>query len=136
MPSQEQAQADAAQRGMVGASQLAMVMPTLHEQYGALRGLDHLLRGGGDPSSSYPWLQSMIDAGLLYPGKGGVGLDMSIPYGGPNQPRTQRLIDAYEQYQEYLKGGGQPVYFPQPKPTMNVPRYDPAQGTRILGTMP
>jgi hypothetical protein len=99
-----------------------------HGAYGELRGLDQMLRGGIAPEHLYPFIQSLIDQGILYGTNPGLGT--AIPWGGSQAPKTQRLIDMYERYQDYLNAGNAPTRFPP------MQRYDPSQGPRILGTLP
>jgi hypothetical protein len=106
-----------------------------HGAYGELRGLDQMLRGGIAPEHLYPFIQSLMDQGVLYPGEGGVGLSTALPWGGPQAPKTQRLIDMYERYQDYLNAGNSPTRWPTAQ-VAPPGRYDPSQGPRILGTMP
>jgi hypothetical protein len=97
-----------------------------------LRSLDQLARGGGSPENAYSLLQALLENGTLYPGQGGIGLNTAMPYGGPDAARTQRLIDLYERYQDFLNAGGMPA------PTMHAPSGGsyPMPRVGVIGTIP
>ena len=84
-----------------------------HDHYTALRGLDRFLRQKGTtPEDSFPMLQALLDQGTIY-AEHPEGMGMAVPFSGA---RGNRILDAYERYQDYLAAGNPPAPSPGGSP--------------------